>query len=62
MSNGTAQRTGKSEASVEIKALGFLLLGVLGHGSRSGSHCDSGGETQLSEQGGSALYLPVNLM
>ena len=42
MSNGTAQRTGKSEARVEIEALGVLLLGALGLDSRSDSHCDSG--------------------
>lgn len=44
MSDGAAQRTGKSEARVEIEALGFLLLGALGHGSRSDSHCDGGDE------------------
>jgi hypothetical protein len=44
VSDGAAQRTGKSEARVEIKALGCLLLGALGHDSRSDRHCGGGDE------------------
>jgi hypothetical protein len=51
VSDGAAQRTGKSEASVEIKALGFLLLGALGQGSRSGSHCDGGARDATRRNG-----------
>ena len=41
MSEGAAEGTGKSKASVEIKALGSLLLRDLSRSRGSGSHCGS---------------------